>query len=300
MRLPPFSALVALEAAYRHRSYSRAADELHVTHGAVSQQIRKLEEDLGAALFRREGNGMVPTPTARRLAEHVAEALSILKAGVESARQTLEGPLVVSATAAFASRWLVTRLARLAADTGEADLQLRIEDRKADLRTDGVDIALRFGRGPWADVESIPLLGERLFPVCSPGFLQKHPMKGPADLLTVPLLRHTGVHWAVWFRGMGLEPPAMITGLAFDDTSVMLDAAAQGIGVALAREGLSERDLRDGRLVRPFPGEVEVETGHHVVWRADAPRLARILKVRDWLLAEVGRGADTPQSSSRP
>ncbi|PXA82663.1 LysR family transcriptional regulator [Caulobacter sp. D4A] len=291
MRLPPFSALVALEAAYRHRSYSRAADELHVTHGAVSQQIRKLEEDLGAALFRREGNGMVPTPTARRLAEHVAEALSILKAGVESARQTLEGPLVVSATAAFASRWLVTRLARLAADTGEADLQLRIEDRKADLRTDGVDIALRFGRGPWADVESIPLLGERLFPVCSPGFLEKHPMTCPADLLTVPLLRHTGVHWAVWFRGMGLEPPAMITGLAFDDTSVMLDAAAQGIGVALAREGLSERDLRDGRLVRPFPGEVEVETGHHVVWRADAPRLTRILKVRDWLLAEVGREA---------
>lgn len=291
MRLPPFGSLVALEAAFRHRSYSRAADELHVTHGAVSQQIRKLEEDLGATLFRREGNGMLPTPTARRLAEHVAEALSILRAGVDSARQTQHGPLVVSATAAFASRWLVTRLARLAADTGEPDLQLRIEDRKADLRTDGVDLALRFGRGPWPEVESIPLLGERLFPVCSPGFLQKHPMSGPADLQAVPLLRHTGVHWAVWFRGMGLEPPEMITGLAFDDTSVMLDAAAQGIGVALAREGLSERDLRDGRLVRPFPGEVEVETGHHIVWRADSPRLPRILKVRDWLLAEVGRGA---------
>lgn len=291
MRLPPFGSLIALEAAYRHRGYSRAADELHVTHGAVSQQIRKLEEELGATLFRREGNDMVPTPVARRLAEHVAEALSILKAGVEGARQTQKGPLVVSATAAFASRWLVTRLARLAADTGEPDLQLRIEDRKADLRTDGVDIALRFGRGPWEGLESIPLLGERLFPVCSPGFLKAHPMSGPADLLTVPLLRHTGVHWAVWFRGMGLEPPQMITGIAFDDTSVMLDAAAQGIGVALARQGLSERDLRDGRLVRPFAGEVEVETGHHVVWRADAPRLARILKVRDWLLAEVGREA---------
>ncbi|MBI1682414.1 LysR substrate-binding domain-containing protein [Caulobacter hibisci] len=289
MRLPPFGSLVALEAAYRHQSYSRAADELHVTHGAVSQQIRKLEDELGATLFQREGNGMVPTLTARRLAEHVAEALSTLRAGVESARQTQHGPLVVSATAAFASRWLVTRLARLAADTGEADLQLRIEDRKADLRTDGVDIALRFGRGPWPELESIPLLGERLFPVCSPGFLEKNPISEPADLQAVPLLRHTGVHWSVWFRGMGLEPPQMITGLAFDDTSVMLDAAAQGIGVALARKGLSERDLRDGRLVRPFPGEVEVETGHHVVWRADAPRLARILKVRDWLLAEVGR-----------
>lgn len=287
MRLPPFSALAALEAAARHRSYSRAADELFVTHGAISQQIRKLEDELGVRLFLRKGNRMEPTVTGAALAASVTDALSSLKHGVQAARNAACGPIVVSTGAAFATRWLVTRLARLSAETAELDLTVRVEDRVSDLSTDGVDVALRFGIGPWTGVESVRLLSERLFPVCSPALLLRHPIRHPEDLLTAPLLRHTALPWSAWFSAMGLPSPTLPPSLGFDDTSMMLDAAAQGLGFALARSGLSERDLRDGRLVRPLAGAVEVNTGHHFVWRADNPKLARILKLRDWFVAET-------------
>jgi LysR family glycine cleavage system transcriptional activator len=294
MRLPPFPALTALEAAARHRSYSRAADELFVTHGAVSQQIRKLEDELGVRLFTRQGNSMEPTATGAALAAKVSESLAMLRAGVDSARRAASGPIVLSTGAAFATRWLVTRLARVSAETDELDLTVRVEDRVADLSSDGVDVALRFGMGPWSGAESVRLFSERLFPVCSPALLKRHPIARPEDLLTAPLLRHTGLPWSAWFRAMGLEVPDMPPSLGFDDTSMMLDAAAQGLGVALARSGLSERDIRDGRLVRPLAGEVDVDTGHHFVWRADNPKLARILKLRDWFLAETANARGEP------
>lgn len=287
MRLPPFLTLTALEAAARHRSYSRAARELHVTHGAVSQQIRKLEDELGARLFVRQGNAMVPTATGQRLADQVTAALATLRAGVDEARQAARGPLVISSGVAFASRWLVGRLARIAAETGEPDLIVRADDRVADLATDGVDIALRFGLGPWPGVEASVLMIDRIYPVCSPEFLIRHPLHTPRDLLDVPLLRHIGRPWSVWLAAMGVDEAPRGEGLGFEDTALMLDTAAHGVGVALARSGLAERDLREGRLVRPFAGEVGVETGNHFVWRADSPKLARILKLRDWFLAET-------------
>lgn len=287
MRLPPFLTLTALEAAARHRSYSRAARELFVTHGAVSQQIRKLEDELGAPLFVRQGNSMIPTATGQRLADQVTAALATLHAGVDEARLATRGPLVISSGAAFASRWLVPRLARLAAETGEPDLIVRADDRIADLTTDGVDIALRFGRGPWPGVEASALMIDRIFPVCSPDFLARHPLQTPRDLLDVPLLRYIGRPWSVWLTAMGVDEAPRQQGLGFEDTALMLDTAAHGVGVALARSGLAERDLREGRLVRPFSGEIAVDTGNHFVWRADSPKLARILKLRDWFLAET-------------
>ncbi|WP_029907899.1 LysR substrate-binding domain-containing protein [Caulobacter sp. UNC358MFTsu5.1] len=291
MRLPPFLTLTALEAAARHRSYSRAARELFVTHGAVSQQIRKLEDELGTKLFVRQGNAMVPTATGQRLAGHVTDALATLRAGVDEARLAANGPLVISSSAAFARGWLVTRLERLAREVDEPDLILRAEDRVADLTTDGVDIALRFGLGAWPGVEVATLMIERLFPVCSPDFLVRHPIREPRDLLDVPLLRHVGLPWSMWLTAMGVDEVPRQQGLGFEDTALMLDTAAHGVGVALARSGLAERDLREGRLVRPFAdtmgGEVAVETGNHFVWRADSPKLARILKLRDWFLAET-------------
>ena len=287
MRLPPFPALIALEAAARHRSYSRAGDELFVTHGAVSQQIRKLEDELGTKLFVRQGNAMVPTATGQRLAGQVTDALAALRAGVDEARLAARGPLVISSSAAFARGWLVTRLERLSREVDEPDLIVRAEDRVADLTTDGVDIALRFGCGSWPGVESATLMIERLFPVCSPAFLERHPIREPHDLLDVPLLRHVGLPWSIWLTAMGVDEAPRRQGLGFEDTALMLDTAAHGVGVALARSGLADRDLREGRLVRPFAGEVGVETGNHFVWRADSPKLPRILKLRDWFLAET-------------
>lgn len=285
-RLPPFIALRALEAAARHRSYSRAADELAVTHGAVSQQIRRLEDAFGARLFVRRGNLMEPTAAALKLAGRVAEAVATLAEGVaDLTSEAARAPLMFSTVPAFAARWLAPRLGRLPAGVGE--LQLRVEERMADLVSDGVDAGLRHGVGPWPGLVSTPLFPETLFPVCSPEFLTRHPIARPEDLRHVPLLRHTIWRWSLWFQVMRIEAPEQAGSLIFDDSALLVEAAAQGLGVALARNGLVDQDLASGRLVRPVEGEVGARGGYHFVWREDSPKLPRILGLRDWLLQEA-------------
>ncbi|WP_309090526.1 transcriptional regulator GcvA [Phenylobacterium sp.] len=291
VRLPPFFALRALEAAARHRSYSRAAEELSVTHGAVSQQIRKLEEELGARLFERRGNAMIPTAEAERLAREVARAHDILKNAVGSFTKAAErDPLVVSLDPQFANRWLPTRLAGLLGHPAGANLELRVDSRLANFVTDGADMGVRYGAGNWPGLETVRLFRESLLPVCSPELLARHPMKAPQDLLAAPLLHHSHRPWSLWLGHFGIESPA-VQGMIFEDSVMLLEAAAQGIGVALARSGLIEQDLRSGRLVRPFELDVASELGFWVVWRPDSRKLRRIHALRDWLI-EAARGSE--------
>jgi LysR family glycine cleavage system transcriptional activator len=287
-RLPPFFALRALEAAARHRSYSRAAGELAVTHGAVSQQIRRLEAELGARLFRRQGNGMIPTPEAARLAEQVAAAQAILGDAVDAFRSSAAcDALVVSIDPQLGVRWLPRRLSRLLADPAGANLDLRFEERIADFTTDGVDVGLRYGHGQDSGLESALLFREHLFPVCSPSLAGHEAIRAPEDLLAAPLLRHTHRPWRLWFSGFGLAEPAP-SGPEFEDSLMVIEAAAQGMGVALARSSLVQADLDAGRLVRLLPGSVENDFAFYAVWRADNPKLPRIQALRDWLVAEIG------------
>jgi LysR family glycine cleavage system transcriptional activator len=287
-RLPPYFALRALEAAARHRSYSRAADELAVTHGAVSQQIRKLEAELGAPLFRRQGNGMIPTPAALRLAERIATAQAILGDAVEEfASSASRDALVVSIDPQLGVRWLPQRLARLLADPAGANLDLRFEERLADFVTDGVDVGLRYGRGQETGVEHALLFHEQLFPVCSPALAGREAIRAPQDLLTATLLRHTHRPWWLWFSCFDLPEPAP-SGPEFADSLMIIEAAAQGMGVALARSSLVQQDLETGRLVRLFPEAIQNDFAFYVAWRADNPKLARIHVLRDWLIAEIG------------
>jgi LysR family glycine cleavage system transcriptional activator len=286
-RLPPFFALRALEAAARHRSYSRAADELSVTHGAVSQQIRKLEAELGARLFERQGNQMIPTREAERLAAEVARGLDVLRNAVaEFAAAAERDPLVVSIDPQFATRWLPPRLLRLLADPAGSNVEFRTEERVADLVTDGVDMAIRYGAGRWAGVEAAHLFTDTLFPVCSPAFAAAHPLGSPQEVLEAPLIHHRHRPWKLWCEPLGLPPPPL-TGPLLDDSLMVVEAAAQGLGMALARSGLIEGDLASGRLVRPLETNVASDLGFFVVWRADSRKLARIEALRDWLLAEA-------------
>jgi len=299
VRLPPFFALRALEAAARHHSYSGAAKELAVTHGAVSQQIRRLEAELGARLFDRRGNTMVPTPDARRLAAEVARGLDVLKNAVaDFSAAAVRDPLVVSLDAQFSSRWLTSRLQRMLAELVDVNLELRVEDRIANFTTDGVDLAVRYGAGRWPDVDTAHLFSETLSPVCSPAFLAGHALETPDHLLNVPLLHHGHRPWSLWFRDFGLQAPAP-AGMVFEDSAMLLEAAAQGMGVALARSALIEQDLRTGRLVRPFDRHVASELGFWIVWRPDSRKLRRIATLRDWLLSEAAasRVAPAPQSA---
>ncbi|TAJ68640.1 MAG: transcriptional regulator GcvA [Phenylobacterium sp.] len=290
VRLPPFFALRALEAAARHRSYSGAAKELSVTHGAVSQQIRRLEAELGARLFERRGNAMIPTTDAQRLAGEVSRGLDVLKNAVaDFAAVAVRDPLVVSLESQFANRWLPSRLPRMLADLADANLELRVEERRADFTTDGVDIAVRYGAGGWDGVEAAHLFSETLTPVCSPAFLAARPLREPGDLLAVPLLHHGHRPWSLWFGQFGIAPPPQ-QGMLFEDSAMLLEAAAQGIGVALARSALIEHDLKTGRLVRPFEAGVASELGFWIVWRPDSRKLRRIAALRDWLLGEAAAG----------
>ena len=293
-RLPPFISMRALESAARHRSYSRAAAELHVTHGAVSHQIRRLEEDLGCTLFLRRGNVMEPTAAALKLAGKVAQALKLLQGAVdEIAVEETTGPLVVSSEPGFARLWLAPRYARLLEETGEAEMDLRLEERKVDLAREEVDAAIRHGVGPWPDVEAAVLFRERLFPVCSPAFAERYKLERPADLLEAPLLRHPVWQWRPWFMSIGVDAPADLGGTVIDDTAFLLDAAARGLGAALARSRMVGGDLESGRLIRLFPGEIESDWGYYIVWRAEGPKLRRVLKLRDWLVDEAARREGT-------
>jgi LysR family glycine cleavage system transcriptional activator len=286
-RLPPFFALRALEAAARHRSYTRAAKELAVTHGAVSQQIRRLESELEARLFQRRGNVMEPSPEAQRLAAEVRRALDLLSNALsEFAAAAEHDPLRVSLDPRFAGRWLAPRLNRLLASSAGTNLDLRVEERFADFVTDGVDMAVRYGAGGWEGVLSAHLFTERLYVVCSPAFAEKHRIDSPADLLSVTLLHQRHRPWSLWFRAFGLEAPEP-KGTIFDDSLMLLAAAENGMGVALARSGLIQEELRQGRLVRPIETGVDSDLGFFAVWRPDARKIRRIEALRDWLLQET-------------
>jgi LysR family transcriptional regulator, glycine cleavage system transcriptional activator len=289
-RLPPLTTLQALEAAVRHRSYSKAARELNLTHGAISHQLRRLETDLGALLFRRSGNDMLPTRAAEDLADAITRCFADLERALDRTRRSAAGePLVVSLAAQFASRWLAPRLPRLS--DADLNVQLRVEDREADFVRDGVDAGVRLGAGVWEGLESAEILAETLFPICSPAFAERHGIATAEDLLRVPLLRPAFGAWSDWFTAQGLAAPgpeAPRSGdLRIEDSTLMIEAAAQGLGVALARSSLMGQDLTDGRLVRAAPGEVAAGVGFYLVWRADSRKLDRIGALRAWLDAEV-------------
>jgi LysR family glycine cleavage system transcriptional activator len=286
-RLPPFLSLRALEAAARHKSYSRAAEELSVTHGAVSQQIRRLEEELGAPLFERRGNRMEPTPEAVRLAQEIGRALGILHSGVTAFTGAAElDPLVLSVGGHVGRRWLPPRLSRLVAGPAGAGLEIRVEDRHADLAHERVDVGIRYGTGDWDGLACHRLLVERTFPVCSPELAASHNIQRPADLLKLRLLHRDNRPWNLWFGKFGLEPPPR-TGPVFDDSLLMVEGAAQGLGLALVVDGMVDEELRSGRLVRPLPEQFVSDLDMYMVWQPGSRKLARIHALRDWLLAEI-------------
>lgn len=180
------------------------------------------------------------------------------------------------------------RLPRLLADPAGANIDFIAEERIADFVTDGVDVGLRYGLGREPGLETALLFRERLFPVASPALAAEHDIKSPADLLNAPLLRHRHRPWSVWFATFGLEDPGR--GIELEDSIMLLESAAQGMGVALARGALVEQDLASGRLVQVLPQAIGNEFAFYLIWRGDNPKLPRIHALRDWLTAEAARG----------
>jgi LysR family glycine cleavage system transcriptional activator len=287
-RLPPLTALRAFEAAARHLNFSRAAEELHVTHGAVSHQMKSLEAHLGIALFRRQGRQMQLTDAGRNLQEHVHEALRRLKRGIAELRAAVRGQvLTVTTTPAFATRWLLPRLADFQTRHPEIDVNVRATSALIDFDRDAVDLAIRYGPGGWAGLEADKLLDEDVFPVCSPDFRGGRLPTRIDDLKDVMLLRDPRQPWRDWFLSVGLDWPEPARGPVYDDASLLLQAAAGGLGVALARGALAQAELQTGRLVRLFPDSARASFAYYVVHPPGARLLPKVSVFADWLAQQV-------------
>jgi LysR family glycine cleavage system transcriptional activator len=289
-RAPPFAALRALEAASRLKSYSLAGEELGVTHSAVSQSMRRLEQTYGLRLFRRQGLGMEPTAAAMSLSAAYRQAARIVADAGEALKARDTDPaLVLSTLPSVARLWLGPRLKRLRESLPDLAVEVRTSRDLANLETDGVDVAMRFGYGDWPRLRVEPLFDETAFPVCSPDFLARHGPLDDAAISRSPLILEDTDLWTHWFAAAGVGAASTPRGLAFDDAAMVIEAASAGLGVALVRRLHADEALEAGRLVRISATEIKTPYRCYLVWRDDNPRVAQIRRFADWIFAEFGR-----------
>ncbi|WP_246262316.1 transcriptional regulator GcvA [Aromatoleum evansii] len=290
-------ALRVFEAAARLSSVSRAADELFVTHGAVSHQIRTLEEHLGFPLFHRQGRTVVLTPAGEELLHAANAALrQIAETVANLRRRSNPNRLSISVMPSFASRWLTPRIGTFIDAHPSAEVNITATGALADFSRDGMDLSIRWGPGGYGGVRSELLMDDVLFPVVSPALCAGHPLRVPGDLAGLPLLRSEGEDWAPWFRAAGLDWPEPASGLMLSDSALVLQAALEGRGVALARRSLAASALRAGKLLRPFDIAIEARHAPEGICANDFPSdlpFAQRPQWHYWIVLPEGR-LDTP------
>ena len=294
-RLPPLNALRAFEAAARHLNFSRAADELSVTPGAVSQQIQNLEDYVGAALFKRTPKGLLLTdaaqtalPALREAFDRLAEAASLLTAAVDGRRLTITAP------PSFAAKWLAPRLGAFERAHPNVDVWLNAGMELVDLTAGEVDLALRYGAGRYPGLEVKRLVSEAVIPVISPELLAQTPLASPEDLANHTLL-HDGSpeiddscpDWPMWLAARQLRGIDGHRGPRFNQSSLVIEAAANGRGVALAKRTLAQADLEAGRLVAPLQIATAVDFAYYVVHPKAKGRLPQVKAFIGWIEAEA-------------
>lgn len=260
IRYPPISALRALEAAARHLSYTRAAEELFVTQSAISHQIKHIEDLWDIKLFQRKGRRLFLTENGHLLVPVVRDFIRRLTATLEEITQVEENPAALRVTLlqSFAFKWLVPRLGHFNHEYPDVNVWISTSDELVDFDSKNADVGIRLGYGNWSNLYEELLLQEYVIPVCSPQLLEEHghPEK-PEDLLDMPLLRRNAVdilqRWRDWFKDAGVAVKKMPKGTQFPQTSLALQAAIDDQGVALARSAHVLDDIKAGRLVRLFP-----------------------------------------------
>ncbi|QBB69901.1 transcriptional regulator GcvA [Pseudolysobacter antarcticus] len=286
--LPALRTLRIFEAAARHLNYTRAALELHLTHGAVSHQIQALETQLKLRLFERNGRQTQLTDAGQQLVLGVRESLDALSTAIGKVRERESSHvLTVSVTPSFASAWLVERLGGFLQRHAEIQLNLQSNTTLANFRTDNVDVAIRYGAGVWANTLSEKLLDDELFPVMSPRLRRGKLPRTPAQLAQLPLIISANKLWSTWFASVGLDYTEQRNSLQFDDAELALQAAIQGQGVALGRSSLVAAKLRAGTLVAPFRERIPSRYAYYLVYTETSRRKAAFQAFREWLLAEL-------------
>jgi DNA-binding transcriptional LysR family regulator len=288
-RLPSVQSLLVLDAAVKHGNFTRAAEELSLTHGAVSQQVRALQSRLGTRLFVRDGQAMRPTPACLALVAQVRQAVSLLDRAFEApVRRKAGGRLVLSVLPHFATGWLIPRLPLFAARGDDIVIDLVGSHVLDDLGQSGIDASIRFGPGQWPGLAAERLCGERAFPVCAPALLPRV-RRGLEALGARDFLRSPFPPWEPWLQAAGVHLAGEPAGPHFGDPSLLLSAALLGQGVAMARSIIVADDLHHGRLVRISPTSVEEPYAYYLVWRPDSARRPLVRKLLDWLTTELER-----------
>lgn len=291
-RLPPLTTLPVLEAAARLQSFSAAAAELNVTHGAISHQIRSLEENVGVALFARQGRRVVLTAEGAAFAESIRAALGTVSDAVEALNPIArERKLNISVLPSFASRWLMPRLGKFLEANPDYQISVEANQTRSNFTTDGVDVAIRFGVGPWPGMHSQRLAGDSYFLVCSPHFRGGKLPTEPSQLAGLPLFRNDSGLWEKWFAAAGLQMAAPATGIDYNDAALFLQQAINGDGIALARRSLIADDFTNGKLVKLFDIEVASENNYHLVCLPQNANNRKVRAFRDWIINEI----DWPQ-----
>jgi LysR family transcriptional regulator, glycine cleavage system transcriptional activator len=299
--LPPLSALRAFEAAARHGNFVRAAAELGVTAGAVSQHIKGLEARLGLPLFRRLARGVKLTEAGRAYLPGIADGFDrLVRATLQVHDSGLAGRLAITVLPSFAAGWLVRRLPSFRARHPDIVLVIRSERQTVDLHRDDADLAIRYGLGDFPNLEATHLMREEIFPVCAPSLLNADPpLRAPADLARHDLLHDAGalgnepwIRWQPWLDQWGLDAFGLSDagkrpGVHFTDSVQLYQAALLGQGVALGRSVLIGDELAAGRLVRPFADARPSSYAYYAVTTRAARANPRVAAFIAWVTAEV-------------
>jgi LysR family glycine cleavage system transcriptional activator len=295
----PLLALRAFAETGRHGSLKRAAETMGVTSGAVSQQIRQLEERIGVALFTRTRHGMQLTeagakvhPALLRAFDQIASSLETLES--INARRTL----TVSTVPSFAASWLVPRLGRFTSRHPDIEVRVEATPGLVDLRRDRVDVAIRHGLGSYPGLVTELLMAPVFLPVASPGLLTKGPpIRKPADCLAYPLLQDSDrADWPLWFKALGVaDDPRIERGPSFDDDFLLIRAAEAGQGLALVRDVYAREEIAAGRLALVLDRSWPTDFAYYVVTRPEAASRAPLAEFIDWLKSEaMDTKDDTP------
>jgi len=288
LKLPPMSAIRVFEAAARHQSFTRAAEELGMTQAAVSYQIRMLEDRIGAPLFTRLPRQVVLTEKGLKLAPAVTEAFEALRVAFAGVEETVQSIISLTTTHTFASNWLIPRLGRFRQAHPNIAVQVNISLQMVDLMAHDFDLAIRSGNGEWPGLEKYILFENHVTPVCSPDLLRGSELRDPADLLRLPLMSPGDPWWQSWFETAGVgdadlskRPDYTLSNQQFEGM-----AALAGQGVAMVNIAFFREELASGRLVQPF--DLTINTGSYwLVYPKARRRYAKIQAFRDWILGEI-------------
>lgn len=299
-RLPSLNGLRAFEAAARHLSFTNAASELNVTQTAISHQIKRLEEELGLKLFIRQNRALALTPQGHDYLPGVRAAFNDLRLATDRLkRRDNDHVLTVSTLASMASKWLLPRISMFQKAHPDIDVRITTSTSMVDFKDGDVDAAIRYGRGQWPGLRADWLTADHLFPVCSPALLTgKKALRQPQDLAGHTLLHSSGGYdddWRLWLTAAGL--PADISkqpDLTFDMIFMTLQAAIDGLGVAIGRTTYVEGDLAKGRLVVPFNISLPADAGFYLVSPEASSNSRKLKAFREWLRSQVPPERDRP------